>query len=78
MRAYFVQIKCELGKSYEVATAIGDKEIASEIYSTAGGFDLLLKIYLDEKEDVGRFVSQHIQTVPGIRDTYTLVTFKAF
>ncbi len=78
MRAYFVQIKCELGKSYEVATAIADKEIASEIYSTAGGFDLLLKIYLDEKEDVGRFVSQHIQTVPGIRDTYTLVTFKAF
>jgi DNA-binding Lrp family transcriptional regulator len=78
MRAYFIQIKCELGKSYDVATAIADKEIASEIYSTAGGFDLLLKIYLDEKEDVGRFVAQHIQSVPGIRDTYTLVTFKAF
>jgi DNA-binding Lrp family transcriptional regulator len=78
MRAYFIQIKCELGKSYDVATAIADKEIASEIYSTAGGFDLLLKIYLDEKEDVGRFVAQHIQSVTGIRDTYTLVTFKAF
>ncbi len=78
MRAFFVQIKCELGRAYEVATAIADAEIASEIYSTAGGFDLLVKFYLDEKDDVGHFVAEKIQKVPGIRDTYTLITFKAF
>lgn len=78
MRAFFVQIKCELGKSYDVATAIADAEIASEIYSTAGGWDLLVKFYLKEEEDVGQFVSNQIQTIPGIRDTYTLITFKAF
>ena len=39
MQALFVQIKCELGKAYEVAARIADKEIASEIYSTAGEFD---------------------------------------
>jgi DNA-binding Lrp family transcriptional regulator len=78
MRAFFVQIKCELGKAYEVATAIADAEIASEIYSTAGGYDLLVKFYLKDGEDVGHFVAQKIQTIPGIRDTYTLITFKAF
>lgn len=78
MRAFFVQIKCELGRAYDVATAIADAEIASEIYSTAGGFDLLVKFYLDEQEDVGRFVTEKIQTVSGVRDTYTLITFKAF
>ena len=78
MRAFFVQIKCELGKSYDVATAIADAEIASEIYSTAGGWDLLVKFYLKEDEDVGQFVSNQIQIIPGIRDTYTLITFKAF
>jgi DNA-binding Lrp family transcriptional regulator len=78
MRAFFVQIKCELGRAYEVATTIADAEIASEIYSTAGGYDLLVKLYLDEKDDVGHFVAQKIQTIPGIRDTYTLITFKAF
>jgi DNA-binding Lrp family transcriptional regulator len=78
MRAYFVQIKCELGQSYTVAAAIGDSEIASEIYSTAGGYDLLVKLYLDEDMDVGRFIGEKIQSVPGVRDTYTLVTFKAF
>ncbi len=78
MRAYFIQIKCEPGKSYAVASAIADSEVASEIYSTAGGFDLLVKLYLEEDEDVGRFVADRIQTVKGVRDTYTLVTFKAF
>jgi DNA-binding Lrp family transcriptional regulator len=78
MRAFFVQIKCDLGKSYAVATAIADAEIASEIYSTAGGYDLLVKFYLDETEDVGRFVAEKIQAIPGIRDTYTIITFRAF
>ena len=78
MRTFFVQIKCELGRSYDVATAIADAEIASEIYSTAGGWDLLVKFYLDENDDVGHFVAQKIQKIAGIRDTYTLITFKAF
>ena len=78
MRAFFVQIKCELGKSYDVATAIADAEIASEIYSTAGGWDLLVKFYLNEDDDVGQFVSHKLQIIPGIRDTYTLITSKAF
>jgi DNA-binding Lrp family transcriptional regulator len=78
MRAFFVQIKCDLGKSYQVATAIADKEIASEIFSTAGEFDLLVKFYLQENEDIGHFVAQKVQTVAGIRDTFTIVTFKAF
>ncbi|MBM3520683.1 MAG: Lrp/AsnC family transcriptional regulator [Alphaproteobacteria bacterium] len=78
MRAFFVQIKCELGRAYAVATAIADAEIASEIYSTAGGYDLLVKFYLAEGEDVGRFIAEKIQTIPGIRDTYTIITFRAF
>jgi DNA-binding Lrp family transcriptional regulator len=78
MRAYFVQIKCDLGKSYDVASAIAEAEIASEVYSTAGGYDLLVKLYLEESQDVGRFVADKIQSIAGIRDTYTLVTFKAF
>jgi DNA-binding Lrp family transcriptional regulator len=78
LRAFFVQIKCELGKSYDVANAIGDAEIASEVFSTAGEYDLLVKFYLAEGEDIGHFIAQKVQTIPGIRDTFTIVTFKAF
>jgi DNA-binding Lrp family transcriptional regulator len=78
MRAFFVQIKCELGKAYQVANAIADSEIASEIFSTAGEYDLMVKFYLNEGDDIGHFIAQKVQTIPGIRDTFTIVTFKAF
>ena len=55
MKAFFVQIKCDLGKAYEVASELADAEIASEIYSTAGQYDLLAKFYLDDEEDIGHF-----------------------
>ncbi|WP_454916720.1 Lrp/AsnC ligand binding domain-containing protein [Xanthobacter sediminis] len=78
MTPFFVQIKCQLGKSYEVADAIADAEIASEIYSTAGDFDLLVKFYVEPDTDIGQFVNQKVQTIAGIADTRTIITYKAF
>ncbi|MEQ1520115.1 MAG: Lrp/AsnC ligand binding domain-containing protein [Aestuariivirga sp.] len=78
MKAFFVQIKCELGKSYTVATAIADAEIASEIYSTAGAYDLMVKFYLEDDQDIGHFISEKLQPIPGIKDTTTIITFRAF
>ena len=78
MVPFFVQIKCHLGQSYEVASKLADAEIASEIYSTAGEFDLLVKFYVEAGTDIGHFVNQRVQTIPGIQDTRTIITFKAF
>jgi DNA-binding Lrp family transcriptional regulator len=78
MKAVFVQIKCHLGKAYHVANEIVDAEIASEIYSTAGDFDLLVKFYVPEYVDTGHFVTESVQRFEGIKDTSTIVTFKAF
>ncbi|MCC0002499.1 MAG: Lrp/AsnC family transcriptional regulator [Methylobacteriaceae bacterium] len=77
MQTFFVEIKCALGRTYEVASA-AEAEIASEIYSIAGNFDILAKFYLDREEDIGHFVGQKVQTIPGIVDTRTIITFKAF
>ena len=78
MIPFFVQIKCQLGKSYQVANALADAEIASEIYSTAGDFDLLVKFYVPAEADIGHFVNEKVQILPGIQDTKTIITFKAF
>ena len=78
MTPFFVQIKCELGKSYQVANALAEAEIASEIYSTAGHYDLLVKFYVENDVDIGHFVNERVQTIPGIQDTHTIITFKAF
>ncbi|KZK77707.1 DNA-binding transcriptional regulator AsnC [Pseudovibrio sp. W64] len=78
MIPFFVQIKCQLGKTYQVANAIADAEVASEIYSTSGDFDLLAKFYIDDNEDIGHFVANKVQVFEGIQDTRTIITFKAF
>ena len=78
MVPFFVQIKCQLGRAYAVADALAEAEIASEIYSTAGDYDLLAKFYVEHATDIGHFVTEKVQTIPGIQDTYTIITFKAF
>lgn len=78
MKAFFVQIKTELGQAYSVATAISDAEIASEVYSTAGEYDLLVKFYVEEDQDIGHFVNKKLHPIPGIKDTHTITTFRAF
>ncbi len=79
MRAIFVMIKCEMGRAYQVAQEAADRiEELSELYSTSGQYDLLGKFYLDPAQDTGRFVTERVQTLPGVKDTYTLITFNAF
>lgn len=78
MRPIFVQFRCEPGRTYEVADAIYDRELVSELYSTSGDWDLMAKIYLPEGEDVGRYLAEHLFDIPGISRTLTTITFKAF
>lgn len=78
MVPFFVQIKCALGRAYDVANQIADAEIASEIYSTAGDFDLLVKFYVEDGTDIGHFVTESVQRFDGIADTKTIICYKAF
>ena len=79
MRAIFVMIKCEMGHAYRVAREMADSiEELSEMHSISGQYDLLGKFYLAADQDIGLFVVEKVQTVPGVKDTYTLQTFNAF
>lgn len=78
MQTFFVQIKCRLGKTYEVAGRLADAEIAAEIHSVAGDFDILAKFHVDDGVDIGHFVAEKVQTLPDIVDTKTVLTFRAF
>ncbi len=78
MRCFFVEIKCALGQTYHVAQALDAAEIASEIFSVAGPYDILAKFYVDDDVDIGHFVSERVQTLAGVVETRTVLTFKAF
>lgn len=78
MQCFFVSFRCALGKAYDVASAIADSELASEVYSTSGDWDLLAKFYVSEDVDIGRFVNTQLHTIPGVERTLTTLTFRAF
>lgn len=54
-----------------------ETEQVSEVFSISGQYDLHLKCYLPDAADIGHFV-MGIQKIPGVKDTFTLITFKAF
>jgi len=79
MQTIFVLVKCELGQAYQVADrAIQTIEPVSELYSISGPYDLMLKCCLEDGADLGRFVTDQLQTLAGVRETFTVITFKAF
>ena len=78
MRAVFVLLKVEPGHVHDVAAEIAELEAYSEAYSISGQYDLIMKFHLDSEVDIGRFVNSKVQTLPGVKDTFTLITFKAF
>ena len=79
MQTIFVMAKCELGETYNVAAAAVEcTEMISEVYSISGQYDLMIKCYLDDGADIGHFVTSSIQTLPCVKDTFTMITFKTF
>jgi DNA-binding Lrp family transcriptional regulator len=79
MRQFFIFIKCELGRTYDVATTLVDTvEAARSVYSISGAFDLIAQFAVPADADIGRFVNQNVQTIDGVKDTQTIICFNAF
>ena len=74
----FIQIRCRPGTTYRVAEAIAQREFHSELYSTSGDHDLLLKIYVPPQVDIGKYINEKLGDIEGVERTLTTLTFKAF
>ena len=74
----FVQLRCKPGTTYKVAEALVMKELHSELYSTSGEWDLLLKVYVPKGEDIGKFINDQLLDVVDIERSLTTLTFKGF
>jgi len=78
MRFAFVLLRVEPGKLEQVANAVMEIDGVSEVHSVTGPFDLLVKLYAPSYDDFGDLIPDRLQKVPGIRDTETLLAFRAF
>jgi DNA-binding Lrp family transcriptional regulator len=46
-----------------------------EVSSISGSWDLLVKIVIDTREDVGEQINERLAAIPGIRRTKTMVAY---
>jgi DNA-binding Lrp family transcriptional regulator len=50
----------------------------AEVYSVAGDVDLVAIIRVRHHDDLAEVVTRHISTLSGVRETRTMIAFKAF
>lgn len=72
-----VLICAERGRVNQVAQALLDIDGVSEVYSVGGRFDLVAILRVASNDSLAEAVTEHLQTLSGIRETETLIAFKA-
>jgi DNA-binding Lrp family transcriptional regulator len=78
MKAAFVLVKCAQGQVEQVANLIMEIDGISEVHSITGPWDLLVKLYAADYDQFADLIPGRLQKVPGVRDTETLLAFRAF
>lgn len=77
-RNLIIMVKCEIGRTYDVAAEIADLPEGPIVYSTSGDYDLFTMFRLGNNDDIGHYVCETIQKISGVRDTNTIVCFNPF
>ncbi len=76
---FYVFVKCRIGQTYDVGRAIlRDVPHVREVLSISGRWDLLVKIVIDTREDVGELINRKLAGVGDIQDTETFVAYPVY
>lgn len=73
-----ILINVEQGHIPEVAEALISIPGIAEAYSVAGSYDLVAIARVRQHEELATLVAGHLQKIPGIEKTNTLIAFRAY
>ena len=73
-----ILINVEQGLVPEVAEKLVSYPGIAEAYSVAGAYDLVAIVRVREHEALADLVADHVQKIPGIKATNTLIAFRAY
>lgn len=73
-----VLIRCEIDAITTSAETIAALDGVSEVYSVAGGFDLVAIVRVPAHEDLARVIPDGIAKVEGVDQTETLIAFQVY
>jgi DNA-binding Lrp family transcriptional regulator len=73
-----VLIDCATDSIPEVAEALADVNGVSEVYSVAGGVDLIAIVRVKHFEQIAEVIAGGIDKTPGVINTDTHIAFRAY
>lgn len=73
-----ILINVTQGRVPEVAEALIRHPSVTEAYSVAGMYDLVAIVRVQRHEELADLVAGHLQSIPGIETTNTLIAFRAY
>ena len=78
MVSAFVLIDAAPDRIPHLAEALADVDGVAEVYSVAGEADLVAVVRVRHHEELADVVTRSISGLDGIRDTRTLIAFRAY
>ena len=57
-----------------MADQVSELDTFSEAYSISGAYDLLVKLYVEDFDDLSSLVTEQIQKIPNVKETFTILT----
>ncbi|GAA1413361.1 MULTISPECIES: Lrp/AsnC ligand binding domain-containing protein [Catellatospora] len=73
-----VLIDCATDAIPEVAEELANLEGVSEVYSVAGGVDLIAIVRVREFDHIAEVIAGGISKVPGVLNTDTHIAFRSY
>lgn len=73
-----VLIDCATDTIPEVAQQLANLDGVSEVYSVAGGVDLIAIVRVREFDEIAEVIAGRISKVEGVVDTDTHIAFRAY
>jgi len=67
----YILVQTEVGKAADVASQIGKLSGVTQAEDVTGPYDVIVRAQADDVDELGRLVTRHIQSVPGITRTLT-------
>ena len=62
----------------EIAERVSEIDGVSEVYSVAGDVDLVAMVRVNAHDDLADVIAGHVNKVPGILSTQTLIAFRTY
>lgn len=78
MVSAIVLVKTDKDKTPQLAQEIADMQGVSEVFSVTGRYDLVVIVKVKMLDAIADVVSDFMRKIDGIKETETLIAFRAF